>query len=184
MGPCEQEGVPDGLGSAGVGRSPPSIDKARALALRVLAFHARSEAQLRDRLARAGHESCAGEVIAWLKRLGYVDDAAYARGRARSLLASGRAGPRLVERRLFAAGIPREDARRAVASALREVGSEGGSGAADELALCRAAAERKLRGARATELDDRGRARLARHLLGRGFSPEVVSRVLRMEDAD
>jgi regulatory protein len=144
----------------------------------VLAFHARSETQLRQRLARAGHAACADEVIAWLKRLGYLDDAAYARGRARSLLGSGRAGPRLAERRLLAAGIPREDARSAVAAALKETGS----GSGDELSLCRAAAERKLRGVRATSLDEKGRARLARHLLGRGFSPEAVSRVLRLDE--
>jgi regulatory protein len=144
----------------------------------VLAFHARSEAQLRQRLARAGYEACAADVIAWLARLGYVDDAAYARGRARSLLASGRAGPRLVERRLLAAGIPREDARSAVAAALKEDGSAPG----DDTALCRAAAERKLRGAAAPSLDDRARARLARHLLGRGFSPDAVSRVLNMDE--
>jgi regulatory protein len=158
--------------------SAADLEAARALALRVLAFHARSVAQLRERLARAGYESCAGEVIAWLERLGYLDDAAYARGRARSLLASGRAGPRLVERRLLAAGIPREDARSAVSAALRDESS----GAGDELALCRSLAQRKLRGASAESLDAKGRARLARHLLGRGFSPGVVSRVLRMED--
>lgn len=138
----------------------------------MLAFHARSEAQLEARLARAGYGECAGEVIGWLKRLGYLDDAAYAGARARALIGSGRAGPRLAERRLVAAGIAREDARRAVAAAVKDQG-------ADELALCRAAADRKLRGAGADSLDDRGRARLARHLLGRGFSPEVVSRVVR-----
>lgn len=157
------------------------LEGARALALRVLAFHARSEAQLRERLARAGHEAHAGEVIAWLKRLGYVDDAAYARGRARSLLGSGRGGPRLAERRLLASGIPREDARAAVAAAMAEL-AELGPGAADELALCRAAAERRLRGERASSLDPKARARLARHLLARGFGPEVVSRVVRTDD--
>jgi regulatory protein len=153
------------------------LEKARALALRVLAFHARSEAQLRERLARAGFGEVAADVLAWLRRLGYVDDAAYARGRARALLASGRAGPRLAERRLQAAGIPRDDARRAVAEAL---GAQAGAG--DEVALCRAALQRKLRGAAAEDLDAKGRARVARFLLGRGFSPEAVSRVLRADD--
>jgi regulatory protein len=111
-------------------------------------------------------------VIAWLKGLGYLDDAAYAGSRARALIGSARAGPRLAERRLVAAGIPREDARRAVSAAVSD-------GDGDELALCRAAAARKLRGASADSLDDKGRARLARHLLGRGFSAEVVSRVVR-----
>jgi regulatory protein len=153
--------------------SAQDLEKARALALRVLAFHARSEAQLRERLARAGLDHVAADVLAWLGRLGYVDDAAYARGRARALLASGRAGPRLAERRLQAAGIPRDEARRAVAEAL---GAPEGGG--DEAALCRAALRRKLRGAAVEDLDPKGRARVARFLLGRGFSAEVVARAL------
>ena len=83
-----------------------------------------------------------------------------------------------MERRLLAAGIPRDAARGAVAAALREVVP----GDADELGLCRSAAERKLRGVPAASLDDKGRARLARFLLGRGFSPGVVSRVVRMDE--
>jgi regulatory protein len=157
------------------------LDRAKALALRVLAFHARSEAQLRDRLARAGLEAVSGEALAWLRRLGYVDDAAFARARARALLASGRAGPRLAERRLTAAGIPRADARRAVAEALAARG-ETGSATGDEVALARETAARKLRGADTGALDAKGRARLARFLLGRGFGPEAVARVVRSDE--
>jgi regulatory protein len=147
----------------------------------VLAFHARSEAQLRARLERAGFEAVASEVLAWARRLGYLDDSAYARGRARALLAPGRAGPRLVERKLAAAGIPRADARRAVAEAVAErAGGVGGPGGG-EAALCREALARKLRGADPDALDPKARARAVRFLLGRGFSPEVVSRVLRAE---
>jgi regulatory protein len=150
------------------------LARAKALALRVLAHHARTEAQLRARLERAGHGDVAAEVLAWLRRLGYVDDAAFARGRARSLLGAGRAGPRLAERRLVVAGIPRAEARRAVAEAVTQAG--------DEPALCRAALARKLGAARPDDLDAKGRARAARFLLGRGFSPEVVARVLRLDE--
>jgi regulatory protein len=157
------------------------LDRAKALVLRVLAFHARSEAQLRARLERAGFEAVAAEVLAWARRLGYLDDGAYARGRARALVASGRAGPRLVERKLAAAGIPRADARRAVAEALAERGGAAGEGGGSEAALCREALARKLRGQDPDALDPKARARAVRFLLGRGFSPEVVSRVLRAE---
>jgi regulatory protein len=149
------------------------LERAKALALRVLAHHARSEAQLRARLERAGHGALAAEVLGWLRRLGYVDDAAFARGRARALVGGGRAGPRLAERRLVAAGIPRADARRAVSAALADAG--------DEAALCRAALDRKLRGADLDALDARARARTVRFLLGRGFSPEIVARVVRAD---
>ena len=146
------------------------LARAKAIALRYLAARARSEAQVRARLAKDGLEREADETLAWLRELRYVDDAALARARARSLLGPGRAGPRLAERRLVQAGVPAGDARAAVSAALAE--GEGG-----ELALCRALAERKAR-APLAELDARGRARLARFLLGRGFAGSVVARVV------
>jgi len=150
---------------------PSPLARARARALRLLAARPRTESQIRDRLARAGFEAQAGEVVAWLRGLGYLDDAAYARERARSLLAPGRHGPRLAERRLAAAGVSRELARRAVAEAL----AEGGAGG--EAARCRVVAERRARGP-LDALDARERARLARFLLGRGFSGAAVAAAL------
>ncbi|HZY02450.1 MAG TPA: RecX family transcriptional regulator [Anaeromyxobacteraceae bacterium] len=117
----------------------------------------------------------AGEVVVWLSRLGYLDDAAFARERARSLLAPGRLGPRLAERRLLSAGIPPPAAREAVAAAVAEAGRPGSGG---EAALARILAERRARGAALDDLPERERARLARFLLGRGFSGGAVSRVL------
>jgi regulatory protein len=144
--------------------------RARAVALRYLAARARTEAQVRARLAKDGLEAEAEATLAWLRELRYVDDAALARARARALLAEGRAGPRLAERRLVAAGVLPGAARAAVAEALAE--AEGG-----ELALCRALAERRTRGP-VDALDARGRARVARFLLGRGFAGPVVARVV------
>ncbi|HSB19646.1 MAG TPA: RecX family transcriptional regulator [Anaeromyxobacteraceae bacterium] len=161
------------------------LDRAKSLSLRVLAFHARTEQQLRRRLAAAGLEAEADGAVAWLLRLGYLDDAAWARATARSLLRPGRLGPLAAERRLLAAGIAAAAARAAVAAALAEApGGEGGAGSA-ELALCRALAEKRARGARPADLDERARARLSRFLLGRGFSGQVVHRVVGLgADAD
>jgi SOS response regulatory protein OraA/RecX len=50
------------------------------------------------------------------------------------------------------------------------------------VALCRAALARKLRGASVAAEDARGRARLARFLLGRGFSGDAVRRALDLDD--
>jgi regulatory protein len=159
----------------GVAEGTP-LARAKATALRYLAARARSEAQVRARLAKDGLEAEADATLAWLRDLRYVDDAALARARARALLGPGRAGPRLAERRLLAAGLPAGEARAAVAAALAE--GDGG-----ELALCRALAERKAR-APLDELDPRARARLARFLLGRGFAGPVVARVVGLfEDA-
>jgi regulatory protein len=158
------------------------LARAKTIALRQLAARARTRSQIRQRLAKDGLDAHADEVVAWLERLGYLDDGAYARGRARTLVARGRLGPRLAERRLVAAGIEAGAARAAVAAAL--AGDEGDARGAEE-ALCRALAERRARGAALGALDVRERRRLSRFLLGRGFSGSVVARVLGVyEDTD
>ena len=165
-------------------REPPTLAEAKALALRWLAARPRTELQMRDKLARRG---CASEVadavVSWLFHLRYLDDAAYAQLRARNLTAPGRLGPRLAQRRLEATGISKEMARAAVEAAISAgAGADDAAGAgptdreAAERALARAALERRTRGVPPT--DDKARARLARFLLGRGFSGEVVSSVL------
>lgn len=160
------------------------VARARATALRALAARARTEAQLRARLSRDGLDAVADEVVAWLLGLGYLDDAAYARARARSLVAPGRLGPRLAERRLVAEGVSPERAGEAVASALAEAGGGAGGGAA-EVVLCQALARRRAPGGDLGALDERARSRLARFLLGRGFAGPVVARVLGLyADAD
>lgn len=116
--------------------------------------------------------------MAWLAGLGYLDDAAFARERARSLLAPGRLGPRLAERRLRASGIEAGAARAAVAEALAWADPAGRGGGAAESALARILAEKRAHGAPLDGLPDRERARLARFLLGRGFSGAAVSRAL------
>jgi regulatory protein len=150
--------------------APPPLARAKSIALRYLAARARTEAQVRARLAKDGLDAEADATLAWLRDLRYVDDAAFAAGRARALLGPGRAGPRLAERRLLTAGLPREQARAAIAAAL---GEEAGG----EVALCRALAERRARGP-LDALEPRARARLARFLLGRGFAGSVVARVV------
>jgi regulatory protein len=150
----------------------PPLQRARAVALRYLAAAARTEAQLRARLEQAGLAGQADAVIGWLRELRYLDDGAYARGRARTLVASGRVGPRTAERRLLRAGIGAGAARAAVAGALAEEVPGG------EEALCRALAARRAKGTPLDRLEPRARARLARFLLGRGFSPSAVARVL------
>ena len=153
------------------------LARAKAMALRALAARPRSEAEIRARLRRAGLGDEAAEVVRWLAGLGYLDDRAYAQARARSLLRPGRLGPRLVERRLLAAGVDGALAREAVAGALE---AEGG-GARAELALCRALARRRADGD-PEELADREKARLARFLAGRGFSGRAVAQAVGLRE--
>lgn len=135
---------------------------------------------MRRRLERDGLGEAAAEVVAWLLRLGYLDDAAYARTRARSLVAPGRLGPRLAERRLVSAGIAPAAARAAVEEALAEAapGTRGPGGEAAEAALARDLALRRTGGVAPEGLAQRDLARLTRFLLGRGFSGRAVSRAL------
>lgn len=156
---------------------PTPLERARAKALRLLASRARTASQIRDRLARDGLGEQAGEVLEWLEHLGYIDDEAYANARARSLLAPGRLGPRLAQQRLVAAGVPVAQAREAVARTLR-TGEAVRSAEEAEARLCGELAGRRLRGANPENLDDQARARLARFLLGRGFSGRAVARAI------
>ena len=153
------------------------LARARALALRALAARARSEAEIRSRLRRADLGDVADEVVRWLAGLGYLDDRAYAQARARSLLRPGQLGPRLVERRLLAAGVDGALAREAIAGALE---AEGG-GVRAELALCRVLARTRARGD-PEDLADREKARLARFLAGRGFSGRAVAQVVGVRE--
>lgn len=130
------------------------------LAFAQLAARPRSEAEVRRRLQRAGATPAAVDrAIARLLELRYLDDAAFAIGRAADLARRGY-GPRAIEARLAAAGV-----RGAPASdgAARAVG--------DEVALARAALERRLRGRAFAALERAEQARLLRWLVGRGFSP-------------
>jgi len=140
---------------------PARLERARSIALRALARSAQSRAALRVRLERAGLGEEAPRTLAWLAGLGYLDDAAYARARASALLARGAVRAALAE---------------------RAAGAEGGREARAELALCEEAARRKLGGGEPAALDRRARARLARFLLGRGFSSAAVTRVAALEE--
>ena len=151
---------------------PSPLQRARAVALRYLAAAARTEPQVRARLEKAGLAAEADAVVGWLRDLRYLDDESFARCRARALVASGRVGPRMAERRLQQAGIDAGAARAAVAGALAEEAPGG------EATLCRALAERRAGGVPLDRLDPRARGRLARYLLGRGFSGAAVARAL------
>jgi regulatory protein len=155
-------------------RPPKKPASAWDRALRWLAVRARSENELRSKLRRAEvGEAEIEATIARLQRLGYLDDARFARARAESLLAFKRLGPRGVERKLAAAGIAREVIREAVSEAMSE---------RDELSLAFDALRRKHPAAIGTD-DPRLRARAARYLISRGFSGGVVARALRLEEA-
>ena len=142
----------------------PYVDGLKMLARREL-----SEAQIRQRLARRGHdEDEVDAAVARLKAERAIDDARVAEAIARTETAVKRRGKLRVTRQLESAGIARATARQAVDQIFADVDAD---------ALLAAALAKRLRGA-ASIKDDREFQRLYRYLIGQGFEADQVMRVL------
>lgn len=136
-------------------------------ALRFLGFRLRSEAELRTYLRR--HEATpeqADAVVTELRRLGLVDDAAFARYWREQRDQAAPRGERMLRAELRAKGVAADDVE-AVLPAAEE-----------EATLARQAAERPLRAARALPWPE-FRQKLLGYLQRRGFSYETASRTTR-----
>lgn len=143
-----------------------AYEPALALAYDQIARRARSEAEIRARLAKAGSEpAVVDRVIERLRELRYLDDEAFAKGRARGLAARG-FGPRAVASRLYQAGVQAPLAQQGIDETF----------AGEEASLARRALERRLKGREWTALEPKERERLFRWLAGRGFSPQAIVR--------
>ena len=149
-------------------------DSPYAEALRLLSRRELSEAQLRQRLARRGHEpESIDTVIARLKADRSIDDARVAEVIARSETSLRKRGPHRVRRRIEAAGIASATAKAAVDAAFRDI---------DDGALMAAALDKRLRG-RTTIADEREFQRLYRFMIGQGFDSDRVLALLRTRKA-
>ena len=81
-------------------------DEAYGRAVKYLAYRARSEAELRTRLARAGFAPAAiAPVLEKLRALKFLDDEAFARGFARARIEDRGYGPLRLERELRQKGV-------------------------------------------------------------------------------
>jgi regulatory protein len=144
-----------------------------AIALKILARRAYSEAEVRRRLERGTFTP--GEIdaaIARLKELRYLDDRAYALDRAAALLGSRKMAPAQVAAKLAAAGVAGRDADAAVEQA---------RAGASELELARLAlAKRRPRVDESAPARERDRA--ARWLMSRGFTEEAARALLGLTD--
>jgi regulatory protein len=135
----------------------------------MLARRELSEAQLRARLTRRGHDATDIEAaLAQLRESGHINDARTASAIARHET-NRRRGRLRVRRQLAAAGIAPGIAERTLDDIFEQVDAE---------AMLEAALEKKLAGRPLIE-DRREFARLYRHLTGQGFESERVLRVLR-----
>ena len=145
-------------------------------ALTLLSRRELSTKQLRDRLARrkfAAQEI--DDVVGRLTRDGTLDDRRVAAACARTDATLRRHGRRRVLQRIQQLGIDPDVARLAVDEVFSDV---------DEQTLLDAAIERRLRGLDVRTLDSHAKARLVRHLVGRGFEPAEVFARLRHKGAN
>ena len=142
--------------------------QAQQAALRLLAYRPRSEAEMRQRLARRGlPDEVVQETIAHLREQGLLSDAAFARFWVEARDQNSPRGHRLLWQELSAKGIEREIARQAIAVVAEE-----------EAAL--RAAQKKARHLQGQDYPI-FRRRLGDFLLRRGFPyPTVRTTVERL----
>jgi regulatory protein len=137
--------------------------------LKLLARRELSEAQVRQRLARKGHDDHdIDEAISRLRDERAVDDARVAEAIARRETAVRRRGRLRVRAQIQQAGISQEIARRAVDQVFSAI---------DDDELIEASLRKRLRG-RDRIADDREFQRLYRYLIGQGFEADNVMRIL------
>jgi len=136
------------------------------VALTLLSARELSESQIRARLKRREiPDSEADEAISRLKRDGTLNDRRVARAIARMESSIKHRGRTRVLQKIRQAGIDGDIAEDAVREVFEEV---------NEGDLLDRAMERRLRGAAVADLDERGRARIARGLAGQGFSLDAI----------
>ena len=148
---------------------------AYTIALTLLSRRELSIAQLRERLVRRGCPSASiDRAVERLTADGTLDDRRVALAAARTATLKGR-GRRRAVHDLERLGIDAALAAAAVDEVFGEI---------DERALLDRAIERRLKGAAPASLDARGKARLVRGLVARGFEPGAVFARLRQRGAD
>jgi regulatory protein len=144
-----------------------SGSEALPAALRLLARRGRSEVELAGKLRLKGFsEEAIADAMTRCRQLGYLDDARFARERARELMRGGRAVGRRVLADLQRRGVTETLALAAVEEAAQEFGED---------ALLADLQRRRFPDFAWPAADDRQRQRVVNYFLRRGFS---LSRVL------
>jgi regulatory protein len=147
-----------------------AADRAYVDGLKMLARRELSEKQVRERLARRGHDEAAvAAAVDRLRTERAIDDSRVAAAIARTETGLRRRGRLRVRRRIESAGIAASIAGRTVDELFQEV---------DSAVLLQASLARRLRGERPIA-DDGEFRRLYRYLVGQGFEPDQVLRALR-----
>jgi regulatory protein len=136
------------------------------VALTLLSARELSESQIRSRLKRREiPDDDISDAISRLKRDGTLSDRRVALAIARMESSIKHRGRARVLQKIRQAGIDGDLAEDAVREVFEEV---------NEDELLDRAMERRLRGTVVADLDERGRARIARGLAGQGFSLDAI----------
>jgi len=144
---------------------------AYTLALTLLSARELSEAQLRTRLRkRKLDDEAIDAAVSRLKADRTLNDRRVAGAIARMESSIRHRGRARVIQKIRQAGIDSDTADDAVREVFQDV---------DEAALLDHAFERKMRGKTVQDLDEKGRARIVRALVGQGFSFDAVMKRLK-----
>ena len=144
---------------------------AYTIALTLLSARELSESQLRARLKRRKLDDDDIEsAVSRLKGDRTLNDRRVAAAIARMESSIKHRGRARIIQKIRQAGIDADTADDAVREVFQDV---------DEAALLDRAFERKMRGKTARDLDEKGRARIVRALVGQGFSFDAVMKRLR-----
>lgn len=159
---------PEGHGLASSGQSH-DAEKARAYAFLLLKFRLRSEAELKARLKQKGFsEELSRDTINFLKDKEFIDDRVFAKGWVASRLKRS-FGIRRIKQELIAKGLDKGIIEDSLLQAQKNYSEDQ---AASQLAQQRFSKLRNIE-------PQKAKARVYAYLLRRGFSPDVVSEIIK-----
>jgi regulatory protein len=151
-------------------------EKARQRAFRLLALRARSEKELRAKLTEKDFDDETVDlVVGEFYGLKYLDDASFARQWARNLAVNRLQGNRRIETSLREKGIPADAARQAIAAVREEMSEE---------EAVRRIVRKKMKGREAPAFDEKEKRRLVHSLMGKGFPPGLIFKILSVREEE
>lgn len=147
-----------------------TLEKAKQKAFRLLSVRGRSTKELRSRLKEKGFEEPVVEkVIARLLDLKYLDDESFAREWTQNLAVNRLYGNRRIEVSLLEKGIDRKLIEQSIARVREEI---------SEKQAINKLMEKKIKGKKIIELDEKEKRRLAQNLMGKGFPTGLIFEML------
>ncbi|MDO9229691.1 MAG: regulatory protein RecX [Syntrophales bacterium] len=150
--------------------------RAEGKAFRLLTLRAHSEKELSAKLREGGFSAPVIEqVVRRCRELGYLNDEAFARQRARVLAVSRLAGDRRIAFDLRERGIDAGLSARVIAEVRGEL---------DEEEAARRLLRKKIRGRPVAALNEREKAGLARSLMGKGFPTGLILKILKKTEEE